>query len=529
MYDELKTFFDSREIADGQEIDCDVCIIGSGAAGITIAREIANQDLKVVILESGGLDYDDATQNFAKVIVTGHRYWETASRLRLFGGTTNHWGGQCVPLRSYIFDKRDWVPDGEWPFGLAELKPYYARAHKVLEIGPYNYDPLPVAKKLDLPLLPFDPAGVETVLSRYHRQLFGYRYRDEIDRAANIHVFLFATASSLSVSDDARRVTHATVKTLAGNSFSVRPKIAVLAAGGIENARLLLISNHEIPTGIGNQHDLVGRYFSDHIWYPSGFILPVDQDPAAVKIYEDEVHFEDDYSVRCHLALPERRNQELRIPDYRAELAIRTTYAYHDAVVSARRIWRDLKALNLEYLTTEDMLNVLSDPIAPVGHLFDQKDGPLVYGFGNYVEQVPNRDSRVRLSAEKDALGMNRPELRWQLSNLDKEGIVKAQESIAVEVGRSRLGRMNIFIPDSEETILDGAVGGYHHMGTARMHQDPKRGVVDGNARVHGVENLFIAGSSVFPSYGYSNPTLTIVALSIRLEDHLKMVFTRAK
>jgi choline dehydrogenase-like flavoprotein len=172
------------------------------------------------------------------------------------------------------------------------------------------------------------------------------------------------------------------------------------------------------------------------------------------------------------------------------------------------------------------MLNVLSDPTRPVWHHFfyNNDGGPLVYGFGNNVEQVPNRDSRVRLSAEKDALGMNRPELRWQLSNLDKEGILKAQKSIAVEVGRSGIGRMNIFIPDSEETILDESKGVCHNMGTTRMHQDSKRGVVDANARVHGVENLFIAGSSVFPSCGFSNPTLTIIALSIRLADHLKVL-----
>lgn len=527
MYEALRSFFDSRQLPDEQEIDCDICLVGGGAAGITIARELANQELKVVILESGGLDYDEAIESLSRLVVTGHRYQTMGSRLRFFGGTTNHWGGHCVPLRRYIFEKRDWMPDGEWPFGLGDLEPYYARAHEVLEIGPYNYDPVPIAEKLNLPLLPLHPDRVETVLSRYHRQLFGYRHRDEVDKAANINVFLFATVSSLTVSDDARRVTHVNVKTLAGNSFYVRPKITVLAAGGIENARLLLISNHKILTGIGNQHDIVGRYFADHIWYRSGFILPLNQDPAAVRIYEDEVHFEDDYSVRCHLALPEPLNQKLRIPDYRVELDIRKTYRYHDAAVSARRIWQDLKALDPEYFTVEDVLNVLSDPIAPVWYLFDQNDGPLIYGFQNYVEPVPNRDSRVRLSAEKDALGMNRPELRWQLSNLDKEGIVKAQESIAVEVGRSGLGRMKVFIPEIEATILEGSVGGNHHLGTTRMHRDPKRGVVDADARVHGIENLFVAGSSVFPSYGYSNPTLTIVALSIRLADHLKKLFGR--
>ncbi len=521
MIEGLKTFFDSRYIPDGRQIECDVCIIGGGAAGITIARELVDQDLQVLILESGGLDYEDTVEDLGKLVVTGRPYDETGTRLRFFGGATNHWGGHCVPLRSSIFEKRDWIPDGEWPFGLAELEPWYVRAHDVLEIGPYDYDPKAVARRLNLQLLPFDASRVETVLSRYHPQRFGQRYRQEVDRAANISVFLFATVSSLNVSD-ARRVTDVTVKTLAGTTFSVRPKITVLSAGGIENARLLLLSNRQVPAGVGNQHDLVGRYFSDHIWYPSGFVLPVDQDPASVEIYESEIPFEGDYGVRCHLALPEMRERELRIPAYRAELAIDRTYGFHPSTISAQRIRQHLGAWAPDDVSLEDVLNVVSDPMVALQGLFGRSDGPLVYGFSNYVEQVPNSESRVGLSTEKDALGMNCPTLRWQLSNLNKEGIVKAQEVIAAEVGRSGVGRMRSSIPESEVTLLEGAHGGAHHMGTTRMHVDPKRGVVDADARVHGMANLFIAGSSVFPSYGYENPTLTIVALSLRLADHLK-------
>jgi choline dehydrogenase-like flavoprotein len=524
MFEGLKTFIDGRQIPDGEEIDCDICLIGSGAAGITIAREFIGQDLKIVILESGGLEYEDSTHELTKLVVTGHEY-PVDKRLRFFGGTTNHWGGHCVPLRSHNFARRDWIPDGEWPFGLTEVEPYYVRAHEVLEIGPYDYDPKAVANRLGLQLLPLDSRRVETVLSRYNRLLFGYRYRQEVDDAPNISVFLFATVSSIILSDDGRTVTRVDACSPENKSFSFSPKMTVLAAGGIDNARLMLMSNQQISNGIGNQYDVVGRYFQEHIRYNSGFILPVNQKQETIKLYENEIPFDGEYSVRCHLALPETQTQALRIPDYRVELEIDRTYRFHESAVSMHRIRKYLGLLEPELVSLEDMINVVSDPTTSLGVLLGGSEPPLVYGFMNLVEQAPNSESRVRLAVEKDALGMNRAELRWQLSNLDKEGIERAQEVIAAEVGSSGVGRMHIFIPDSEETLLEGARGVGHHMGTTRMHSDPKRGVVDANARVHGVENLFIAGSSIFPSCGFANPTLTIVALSIRLADHLKASF----
>lgn len=521
MIDGLKTFIDSRQIPHAQEISCDLCVIGTGAAGITIAREFAGRDLKVVMLESGGLYYEEEAQDLADLVVTGHGYPEDATRLRFFGGTTYHWGGHCVPLQPWVFEGREWMGDSAWPLSRQDLDPYYARAHDVLEIGPFDYDPAPVAERLGHPLLPFDAARVETVLSRYHRLQFGERYREELDRAGNISVLLHATVASLDLSEDTRQVTGVSVKTSAERQFVVRPKRVVLAAGGIENARLLLLSNQQIAAGVGNQHDLVGRYFADHIWYRSGFILPSSQSPEDLEIYDSEIPFEGDYAVRCHLALPEARLRELQIPGYRSELQVKHTYRFHESTDAAVRIRRHLLDRALDEISLDDIWSLVTDPVPPASFWFDTTSGPLVYGFGNYVEQIPNPESRVLLSSQRDALGMPRPELRWRLTSADMAGIAKAQEVIAAEVGRAGVGRMNIVIPDPAQAI-EGAGYGCHHMGTTRMHVDPKRGVVDADARVHGLENLFIAGSSVFPSFGYANPTLTIVAMSLRLADHLK-------
>jgi hypothetical protein len=141
----------------------------------------------------------------------------------------------------------------------------------------------------------------------------------------------------------------------------------------------------------------------------------------------------------------------------------------------------------------------------------DKERYPTVYILENYVEQVPNPDSRVGLARRRDALGLNRATLRWQLSELDKIGIRTAHQVIAAEVGRTGFGRMRIEMPEEEEVLLAGAEGGPHHMGTTRMHDDPRRGVVDADCRIHGLKNAYIAGSSVFPTGGYINPTLTIV------------------
>ena len=141
--------------------------------------------------------------------------------------------------------------------------------------------------------------------------------------------------------------------------------------------------------------------------------------------------------------------------------------------------------------------------------------------FMNELEQAPNPASRVRLIEQRDALGMPRVQLEWRLSGLDKRSIRRAHELLARELGRAGLGRLQLMLSEDEHRWPPELGGGRHHMGTTRMHRDPARGVVDPDCRVHGVGNLYVAGSSVFPTVGAANPTLTIVALALRLADHL--------
>lgn len=439
--------------------------------------------------------------------------------MRFLGGTTNHWGGHCAPMAAIDFERRPWIEHSGWPFGLDELAPYYARAHDVLEIGPFSYDPRPVAARHGASPMPL--AGpVETTLSRYHRQRFGIRYAQALDDAPNVDVYLYATVTALTLDESGSRVGRAVVRTLAGNTVGVRARRWVLAAGGIENARLLLDSDAGNPAGLGNSRRLVGRYFNEHISYYSGLLLPRDGRLEPFYLEEQLVPGEVDRRVRLHLALTAEATRRLRIPKFRAEL------------VASSELLQSFEDVREQSFAFADLRAVMARPRAFYHHLrWRVRPEADAYLLNNYVEQIPNPESSVSLSQTRNALGQRIARLDWRLLPGDKRGIRIAHEAIAREAGRSGFGRFRIDMPedDAEEMLLEGAVGGFHHMGTTRMSDDPARGVVDRNCRMHEVANLYVAGSSVFPAAGWPNPTLTIVALAERLADHLSGELARER
>jgi choline dehydrogenase-like flavoprotein len=376
--------------------------------------------------------------------------------------------------------------------------------------------------------MPFDNSKLESVVARYNRMRFGTFYRDGLKGASNISVYLYANVTSINRHPDNDLIQDVTVKALAGHGIGVRAKYFILATGGIENARLLLLSNQIQKAGIGNQHDLVGRFFMEHIWYPSGIILPANQsaEPAASDFYGERQVNEEKVEVQCSLALPENVVRREKVPGFRAGIDVQKTFRHSESVVSLRALYNSVRQFEYPEDFTTHVLNIIRDPGSVLGHLVSD-DGPFVYRLNNFLEQVPNPESRIVLSQEKDVLGLNKAAIHWQLSEIDKEGLRKAQNQIAAEVGRSGFGRMRIELPDEEDVLLKGAIGGAHHMGTTRMHVDPRSGVVDANCRIHGVRNLFVAGSSVFPTGGFANPTLTIVALAIKLADHVIGIMKR--
>ncbi len=511
---EYKTFLDARDIESETRLDFDICIVGAGAAGITIAREFLNTNLRVCVLESGGLRLDATVNSLSEIDDVGRLPGtEALNRLRYFGGATNHWGGHCVPLEPDDFEKQDWIAYSGWPYDYNELRPYYIRAHGVLGLGEFDYTPENIGLTLGFETFPFDGKTVKTTVSRYNRVRFGIRYGDELDRAKNVQVILYSDVSEIRMADSAaNNVIDVLVESIAGNKFFVGAKHFVIACGAIENARLLLMSNRQRPTGIGNHSDLVGRFFQEHLSYPSGYIVPRTRNPK-LRFYLREWPYSD-IGVRAHIAVPSNKVRELRIPKFRSEIG----------VVSVSSAYRLAKAIE-NNISISDVLALMSDPVG-LGTAARCRSNapPAAYLLINHVEQTPNPDSRVTLSVKKDPLKRPQPQLKWKLSPLDGEGVIKAQRLIANEVGRSGFGRMRIELRKGDD-FLEKAVGAGHQMGTTRMDDDPARGVTDGNAKVHYTSNLYVAGSSLFPRCGWSNPTLTIVATSIRLADHLKMRF----
>jgi choline dehydrogenase-like flavoprotein len=433
--------------------------------------------------------------------------------LRWFGGSSNHWGGYCRPLDPIDFEERDWVPHSGWPFGIEELAPYYPPASELVEIAPAHFADQAYWQETTKEVLPEPVTGRMQV--RYVHfsppTRFGSRYGPELERAANIKVLLHANLVNIAATAGANAVTHLAIRTLEGRNHQVRAKVYVLATGGLENARLLLSSNDVISGGLGNQNDLVGRFFMEHP-HVSGFAEAVVADLKRLpKIYRERV-LDGNRAVKAAFNPSEDFLREMRLLNATFMLGVAGRYS-RDAAADSER-----SAAHMDMLKAAR--HFLSDGDRPADANAPE---PLGYwlGMGCACEQAPNPDSRVALAEERDALGLRKIRLDWRLTEQDRRSLLEHMRSLAMELGALGIGRILLRLAD-DGIWPERVSGGSHHMGTTRMHDDPKRGVVDRNARVHGVDNLYVAGSSVFPTSGEANPTLTLIALTLRLADHLR-------
>lgn len=517
-------FRNFREYEEGAVIDTDLCIIGAGAAGITIAREYVEAGREVLLLESGDLEPEPATLDLNKGSSVGEPHPPLeVTRLRFFGGTTNHWDGHCRPLDPIDFEKREWVPHSGWPITFADLEPFYARAQPVCELGPYEYAPEDWA--VELPgLIAFDPQRIENRLWQFSPPTrFGTRYREELERAESIHVLFNANVVEIVVNENARTVREVAIKSLDGKAGRVRPRTVVLAGGGIENPRILLASKGVMSSGLGNAHDHVGRYFMEHPHALIGFAVPeVELDRFAPYYGGVEATIQaGTATLRAKPGLSEAVQRAERLPNACVDMG----YGFDRSTgyLALRETGNSLLDGRLPDELGDAVLDMVSDLDGLAAGVYRRLTDQRVLWFGANTEQVPNPESRVTLAAERDAVGVPRPKLDWQLTMQDKEATRRACRMVGEELARLGIGRMRLddwLLADGDD--WQGLDVRYHHMGTTRMSDDPKQGVVDADCRVHGIDNLYIAGSSVFPTSGYANPTLTIVAMAIRLADHLR-------
>jgi choline dehydrogenase-like flavoprotein len=588
-------YIDSRELPDGHRVEADICIIGAGPAGITIANSLAATNLQICLIESGGFDADNATQSLYKGSISGLQYTPLhAARTRYFGGTTSLWSGWCRPLDPVDFEQRSWVAHSGWPFGIETLQPYYRKAEPLFGLPEIGFTKSNWASDA-YPVLPFGTDDVETTMFRFTAPArFGEIFREPLGSAENVRTYLHANVTRIAADRDGRKINEVQVRCLSGNRFSVNARRYVLATGGIENARLLLSSDDIFPTGIGNERGLLGRYFMDHPGVASGLIMFNDPgqrlglytgdarrvsllskiDGGSMEQYLSAVEkdtildwagrgaAEAEYNdiiapvlerrcVTCHnpeniafsrtlqhydevmRLIPQQGEGEAGGKNRDAEAALRLsrqTLERHRllnycAFLEESRGWSEVVGDDGFWSSVGNVaanFGVLTG--AAYRRMFDRDARRRLLRIVNIIEATPNPDSRVTLTDDRDALGMRRVNLDWRLHENDKRTIVKAQEILAAELGRAGLGRAMREFDDSESGWPDDLTHGWHHMGTTRMHIDPNQGVVDSNCRVHGVANLYVAGSSVFPTYGISQPTYTIVAMALRLADHLQSI-----
>lgn len=495
----MSAFIDARTVPDGTILQPDLAIIGGGPAGIAIALALANTRLHVVLLESGGMSFEPATQALYNGVKDGVSYLGLqASRMRYLGGGTNVWGGWSRPMDHIDFEERTWMPHSGWPFTLEALTPYYPRAQELCEVGPWLYEKAESWPQGEAPTIALSGGGVVTRWFEFSKmrgsQLpthFGERYAEDLKRVGNLTTYLHANVTRLGLAPDGAKLDQLDVATLNGHHFTVKPKATILAAGAIEIARLMLASHDVMPMGVGNANDLVGRYFADH---------PIPRDIATLVLFDGK--------MPGHYFAPQSMHgANMRAGLFPSEKFRRTRQMLDSSVTVEQPTVLD-ELGKAAVATTAKALGV-------------EGRHAMAYTLGGGCEVTPDPDCRITLVTERDVLGMPRIKLHMKLVDSDLDHFRAMLKELGRQLLAARTGMIRLNMKERSQW-LSGLDWGNHHMGTTRASADPKKGVVDADLKVHGLANLFLVGSSVYPTYGAVNPTLSIVAMALRLADHVK-------
>ena len=471
---------DSRSLPENVTIDSDICIVGSGTAGVTLAKEFIDQEFRVCVLESGGLKPDRETQALYQGENIGHPYFTLHSaRARYFGGTTNRWnipigddasGVRMRPLDAIDFEERDWIPYSGWPFNKSHLDPFYLRAQKICEITPHSYAVSDWEDPEKTPSFSLKGDKVKTVIFKFgSRHPFLDDYTKEIAQANNIKIYLYANVIDIETNETARAVTRLQVKCLDGKRFWVRAKFFILAAGAIEIPRLLLSANKTQNVGLGNQNDLVGRFFMEHPHFWSGYYVPSSPDIFNLTALYDHIHQVNGVPIIGKLSLSEKVLRREKLLNYVGELVPRVVlkstlnqFLYpriNSKGVNSYRILRSkLGRGKLPENTGRHIYNILSGlngfGVTAYRNLKKRvlrvldKSSIQLFHLANMSEQAPNPDSRVTLGSDRDVLGQRRVHLNWRLSDIDIKSAIRSQEILDWELQRADLGRLYVELSD---------------------------------------------------------------------------------
>ncbi len=531
------SLIDAREPGLPTTLETDVCIVGAGAAGITLANVLHAKGRDVCLVESGGLTPDPDTQALYDLQSDGYApRADYMSRARYFGGSCNLWAGRSMRLAPLDFEPRDWVPHSGWPIPYEQVARHYPEAGKILGLP----DTDEIVNRTAPARQSTDEAGLfrTRVLAPTYSlwapkpRRFGAHYRRHLAAARNVRAILNLSATRLLPDDTGNAIRAIEARTLDGARHEIHARNFVLACGGIENARLLLVSRDRHAEGIGNQGGQVGRYFMDHpravfgrVHVPEGRRLPLLRGRPVR-----------DGKFQLGIGLtPEAQRSERMLNHYVTFEELSSGYAeasYQSVVQSMKVVLRRghaggrLDLLRQRATEIPEMIYLLSPKeIMPhavyrtyvaLRDALPHRRGPKSFVAVYFCEQPPMPTSRVELTDRTDRFGMPLLKLHWDLDDAFFASVLKMQELVGREIERAGLGRLE---PGTGTPAFTDAS---HHLGTTRMSVSPRDGVVDTDCRVHGTRNLYLASSSVFPSAGHANPTLTIVALALRLADTLR-------
>jgi choline dehydrogenase-like flavoprotein len=497
---------DAKRFREGTTLETDVCIVGAGPAGLVLAAELVGRQHDVILLESGGTRPEQEILALNDGDLSGDVYAGlAATRHRQVGGTAHLWNtavagmaaAKYAPLDAVDFEERPGSDLRGWPFGMAELRDDYERAQRICGLGPFAYDATAWAATGHEPWGALGPNLVSRVYQMGARDALVAPLRAAIDRATNVRLCTHATAVALHCDGASRRITRVSVASPGAARWSVHAKRVVLAAGAVENARLLLLSG-DGSGALGDSSGWMGRGFMEHPRDRALTLRPRSAELYARSSFYDLRQAADGTWIVGRLALTNEALAAGDLLNASATLLPKPSRA-------ADRMRTAVPAFASRLLPSGG--HGWSRQRA-AGHVFD--------GFTVLlnVEQSPHPENRVTLSARRDSLGVPLAALHWRWRADDHQRLQRLRALVGREL--EAIGGVTV---DAEARPDPNA---HHHAGTTRMHDDPKWGVTDRNGRVHATENLYVAGASTFPTAGFANPMLTIVALTLRLARHLR-------
>jgi len=454
----------------------DFCIIGSGPAGMTTAINLAKSGKEVLLLEAGDYNYTEQSQNVYTGQVIGDKYYKLEQmRARYLGGTSNYWAGYCRPLDARDFKSKSKFPETAWPIQKSDLDPFTEEACKILEI-----------KSIENDQTISDANGINKIDFKFSPPVrFGLKYKKIIEKSKNLTTSLNANLTEIIT--DGKNVEKIVVKDYDNLQVEISATTFILATGGIENSRILLYNNKKTNGKLCGENTPIGNYWMEHPHATIG-----------------EVILNTTQNKKEYFSLTESKQNQLNILN------------------SGLRLNHDFKYTG----TKKTIANLACHAPTLSKWLFDKLDLNLICGKSimSAWEQEPVYNNRIELSkTNKDLFDIPSTNLYWKKSENDIETIYKTSLQFGKYLIEKNLGRLRLFdwVLGEDDYPDQSSFGGGHHMGGTRMGTNINSSVVDSNCKVHKQDNLYIIGSSVFPSGGHANPTFTIVQLALRLSKHL--------